>query len=183
MSFYKLIFSPTGGTEKAAAAIARAWSQPVETIDLSDPGHDFSTYAFGDGDIVLIAVPSFGGRVPKLAAERLSQIRGGSAACILVCVYGNRAYEDTLAELEDIAEACGFRVIAAISAVAEHSILHQYAAGRPDAEDMETLGVFSKQIQEKLARSGISQKPAIPGSRPYKKAGGTGISRRRAKTA
>ena len=176
MSFYKLIFSPTGGTEKVAAALAQAWSQPAETVDLSNAGSNFSKCAFGDGDTVLIAVPSFGGRVPKLAAERLAEIKGGSAKCVLVCVYGNRAYEDTLAVLADIAESCGFRVTAAVSAIAEHSIIHQYAAGRPDARDMETLAAFSKQIQEKLALPGIPQKPEIPGSRPYKKAGGAGLA-------
>lgn len=174
MSVYKLIFSPTGGTAKVAAAIAQAWSQPAETIDLSNAESDFSKYAFGDGDTALIAVPSFGGRVPKLAAERLAKIKGGSAKCVLVCVYGNRAYEDTLAELEDIAEDCGFRVAAAVSAVAEHSIIHQYAAGRPDTKDLETLAAFAKRIQ--LALPGISQKPEIPGNRPYKKAGGAGLT-------
>ncbi len=35
-----------------------------------------------------------------------------------------------------------FRVIAAVSAVAEHSIAHEYAAGRPDGEDRDELRRF-----------------------------------------
>ena len=60
---------------------------------------------------------------------------GNGAKCTLVCVYGNRAYEDTLVEMENAAKECGFRVVAAIAAVAERSILPQYASNRPDAPD------------------------------------------------
>ena len=72
--------------------------------------------------MAVIAVPSYGGRVPGTAAGRLGAIRGNGARAVLVCVYGNRAYEDTLVELQDIAKQAGFRVTAAVAAVAEHSI-------------------------------------------------------------
>ncbi|MDE7299832.1 MAG: 4Fe-4S binding protein, partial [Lachnospiraceae bacterium] len=96
--------------------------------------------------------------------------------CIIVCVYGNRAYEDTLVELQDIVEKCGFRTVAAISAVAEHSIIHQYAAGRPDEKDAEELRGFAKTIYGRFKDATIPETvPEIPGSRPYKKAGGAGL--------
>ena len=62
-------------------------------------------------------------------------VAGNGAKFALVCIYGNRAYEDTLVEMENAAKECGFRVVAAIAAVAEHSILPQYASNRPDASD------------------------------------------------
>ena len=52
----------------------------------------------------VIAVPSYGGRVPQVAVDRISEIKGNGAKAVLLCVYGNRAYEDTLTELEDSAE-------------------------------------------------------------------------------
>ncbi len=174
MSFYKLIFSPTGGTEKIADIIVKEWTQPVTMIDLSKVNDDFSKYSFNSEDVVLMALPSFGGRLPAVAAERLSIVKGNSAKCVLVCVYGNRAYEDTLVEMEDIAVKCGFKITAAISAVAEHSIMRQYAAGRPDETDTHILEDFSKQIVEKLNLSDINA-PKIPGNRPYKKAGNAGL--------
>ena len=122
----------------------------------------------------MIAVPSYGGRVPAVAAERLGMMRGNGAQAVLVCVYGNRAYEDTLVELEDAAKGAGFRVIAAVSAIAEHSIVRQFAAGRPDAQDAAQLAGFADQIQQKIS-AGDASEPAIPGNRPYKKAGGTGM--------
>lgn len=176
MSFYKLIFSPTGGTQNAADALAQAWGPPDGVVDLTDAGADFVRCSLTGGDTALIAVPSFGGRVPALAAERLRCIRGNSAACVLLCVYGNRAYDDTLAELADIARQCGFRVTAAVSAVAEHSILRRYAAGRPDARDRATLASFAGQIQEKLARSEAGRAPELPGRPPVKKPGGPALT-------
>ena len=176
MRYAQIVFSPTGGTQKAADAVTEMWGKDMERVDLSDAGRDFSKAAFEEGDVVLIAVPSYGGRVPALAAERLGRIHGGGARCVIVCVYGNRAYEDTLAELQDIAEMCGFCVAAAIAAVAEHSIMHQYAAGRPDRQDMEELHDFGKKILEKLKKEdAASRVPEIPGNRPYKKAGGAGL--------
>lgn len=88
---------------------------------------------------------------------------------MLVCVYGNRDYEDTLVEMEDIANQCGFCTIAAISAVAEHSIMHQYAAGRPDFQDSKQLKSYAKSIMTKLQTAQQVNELKLPGNRPYNK--------------
>lgn len=173
MKFAQLLFSPTGGTQKVAESITRAWDAGVETLDLTNPAVPSAT--FQAEDLVLIAVPSYGGRVPPLAIQRLGRMRGGGAGCVLVCVYGNRAYEDTLAELQDCVESRGFHVIAAAAAVAEHSILHQYAAGRPDQRDIEELKRFSRSILEKYRQGKRELAAAIPGNRSYRKPGGAGL--------
>lgn len=173
MRFAQVLFSPTGGTRRVAEELTKNWDAGVETLDLTDPA--MAPAVFQEEDLVLIAVPSFGGRVPGLAVRRLEKLQGGGAACVLVCVYGNRAYEDTLVELRDAAERCGFRVLAAVAAVAEHSILHQYAAGRPDGQDRETLEGFSRRILEKYRQGGGELSAVLPGNRPYKKAGGGGM--------
>ncbi len=162
-----IVFSPTGGTEKVANIIGKAWSENAVKIDLSDPKTDFTKCEIKKEDTVLIAMPSFGGRAPAIAIERLKQINGNGANCTLVCVYGNRAYEDTLVEMEDAAKESGFRVIAAIAAVAEHSIISRYAANRPDASDERQLEGFANRISGK-----DEEVASIPGNRPYKKSGG-----------
>ena len=101
-------------------------------------------------------------------------MHGQGARAVLVCVYGNRAYEDTLVELEDAAQKAGFRVVAAVAAVAEHSIARQLAAGRPDAQDAAQLAAFGEKIQAKLSAHDLSE-PNLPGNRPCKKAGGAGM--------
>ncbi len=170
MNVIEIVFSPTGGTGKAAHIIGRQWSNNAVSIDLSDSQMDFTKYEIDKEDMVLIAMPSFGGRAPAVAIERLKRISGNGAKCTLVCVYGNRAYEDTLVEMEDAAKECGFKVIAAIAAVAEHSIIPQYAANRPDASDEAQLADFADRILQKEGDAA-----SIPGNRPYKKGGGASL--------
>lgn len=170
MNVVEIVFSPTGGTEKVAHIIGKTWSEHAAIIDLSDAKTDFTKWEIQKADMVLIAMPSFGGRAPAAAIRRLKQIAGNGAKCTLVCVYGNRAYEDTLVEMEDAAKESGFQVIAAIAAVAEHSIIPQYAAGRPDASDERQLADFAGRIMQKEGDAA-----SIPGSRPYKKGGGAGL--------
>lgn len=174
MTIYEMCFSPTGGTKKVADLLAKDLAQDVRTVDLTDSRMDFSGVALTGEDVAVIAVPSYGGRMPEPAAERLAMTKGNGARAVIVCVYGNRAYEDTLVELQDTAKAAGFRVVAAVAAVAEHSIAREFATGRPDAQDQAELHQFAERIHSKLA-SGACDEPEIPGNRPYKKASGAGM--------
>lgn len=174
MKLYNIVFSPTGGTKKVSALLTGTLDGKIITVDLTHSKQNFCTVHLTQEDAAVISVPSYGGRVPAVAVERLTQLNGQGARAVLVCVYGNRAYEDTLVELEDAAKQAGFRVIAAVAAVAEHSIVRQFAAGRPDAQDAKQLSDFAQQIRAKLS-VGDASEPVIPGNRPYKKAGGTGM--------
>lgn len=174
MKLYDIVFSPTGGTKKVADCLTGVLEGDVITVDLTGSKQDFDAISLTKEDVAVISVPSYGGRVPAVAVERLGMAHGNGARAVLVCVYGNRAYEDTLVELEDAAKQAGFQVIAAVAAIAEHSIARQFAAGRPDAQDAAQLSDFAKQIQHKLSAADASD-PAIPGNRPYKKAGGAGM--------
>ena len=174
MKLYNILFSPTGGTKKVADCLISALEGDVITVDLTDSKQDFHAVSLTNEDSAVISVPSYGGRVPAVAVERLTALNGQGARAVLVCVYGNRAYEDTLVELEDTAKRAGFQVIAAVAAIAEHSIARQFAAGRPDAQDAKQLTDFAQQIQNKLS-TGASTAPALPGNRPYKKAGSIGM--------
>jgi len=136
MRVVQIVFSPTGGTQKAADAVTEVFGGPASRIDLTQHESTAEAARLTEEDLAIIAVPSYGGRVPPPAAWQLSRLEGRHAACVLICVYGNRAYDDTLAEMGELARHSGFRVVAAISAVAEHSIVHQYAAGRPDRQDI-----------------------------------------------
>ncbi len=170
MKVYELCFSPTGGTQKVANILSNALADEIVSVDLTDSTVHFDGITLTQEDAAVIAVPSYGGRVPAVAVERLAAIGSHGARAVLVCVYGNRAYEDTLAELQDTAKQAGFQVIGAVAAVAEHSIARQFATGRPDEEDAKQLKEFAKEIRAKLS-CGDTTEPAIPGNRPYKKRG------------
>lgn len=163
MAYHQIVFSPTGGTKKCADILAAGIADQWKEIDLTTPIHESELTS---EDICIAAVPSFGGRVPDLAANRLNQLHGNGAKAVLLCVYGNRAFEDTLVELQDILTQRGFICIAAVSALAEHSIMHSFAAGRPDGEDTVILTNYASAI---AARLNAPVSPLIlPGNRPYK---------------
>lgn len=165
MKFYEITFSPTGGTKKAADILSRGLSEEILEIDLCDRNADFSKVVLDEDDIALIAVPSYGGRVPQTAIDRFRTVAGKNARAILVCVYGNRAYDNTLAELMDVSCKAGFRPIAAVAALAERSIARKVAAGRPDAEDETRLKAMAVQIYEKIVSKDTAV-PPIPGKIP-----------------
>lgn len=173
MKIYSIFFSPTGGTEKAATILADALGEAlggeVEKLDLSL--RDFPETTVESGSLAVIAVPSFGGRVPAVAIERLRKVHSDGAYAAAAVVYGNRAAEDALPEVFDTAKECGFKVISALTAVAEHSMARDIAAGRPDSDDEKVLREFAEKIAAKVQSEDTSE-PTIPGNRPYKKAGG-----------
>ena len=160
-----LHFSPTGGTRRAAQLLAARIAQQVEEIDLALP--QAQTHGFGPEDVVLVAGPVYGGRLPALMVERLRRFTGGGARAVTAAVYGGRAYEDALVELDDLLEAQGFCVTAGTALLAEHSIVRDLAAGRPDAQDEAQLAEFGARIAEKLDK-GEKSVPQVPGDRPYR---------------
>lgn len=172
MTMYEVVFSPTGGTQRAADLLTAGLGDVPVQLDLGERGWDASRHEIVSGDVVVIAVPVFGGRVPAVAAQRLSQMKGNGARAVVMAVYGNRAYDDALVEVFDLAKDAGFKPIAAVSAVAEHSIACQFATGRPDARDAEELAEFAKRIAHKL-EDGDAGEPQVPGNRPYLKPGST----------
>lgn len=169
MPVYKIIFSPTGGTQKVADSFTSAFSQESIPVDLTDGTINISSYHFTSKDVCIAAIPSYGGRAPEIAVSRLKQISGGGAKAIIIAVYGNRAYEDTLLELNNTLTDAGFSCIAAIAAVAEHSIMRQFASGRPDNEDARDLADFAKKIRRKIESGNLSNALILPGNIPYRK--------------
>ena len=165
-----IVFSPTGGTKKVADAICKGIGEEVSVIDLCNREKSNQKIKCGEGEFALIAFPVFGGRIPALAAQRLKKVEANGAKCAIVAVYGNRAYDDALVEMQDLSESCGFRVVAAVSASAEHSIVREYGAGRPDKADLEELEAFGKKIKSAFQKTSGQAKLKLPGKRPYKRA-------------
>ena len=165
MSIYSVIFSPTGGTKKVADLFANAFAGEYAEIDMTKV--DFEGFSFGGNDICVVSVPSFGGRVPAEAAKRMVKLQGNGAKAILITAYGNREFEDTLVEMQDIAESCGFSVVAGIEAVAEHSVVREFGKDRPNDDDIAELQRFAYQIKSAL-EWGAAKTPELPGNRPFK---------------
>lgn len=89
MSVYSIYFSPTNSTKEIVNLVASKFSGYQE-IDISKNGEVFNQ-KFNSDDICIIGVPSYGGRVPGIALERIKSFSGNNTKAILVVSYGNRA--------------------------------------------------------------------------------------------
>ena len=96
-----ITFSPTGSSLRVAEAISAAIGTQSQFIDLSHPRQKDTVCL---NPIAVIAMPVYAGRVPMVAVERLRELSSRRAKAITVVVYGNRAYEDALLELNDEVE-------------------------------------------------------------------------------
>lgn len=163
-------FSPTQTTARVLQAIARGMAQSATELDIA---HQIDlAREFAQQEVVVVGVPVYGGRVPALAVQRLAHLRGNGTPAVAVVVYGNRAYEDALLELQQLLTAQGFEVMAAAAFIGEHSFSTPelpIAEHRPDAADLAKAAAFGQAIAQRLAAGiNINHPLALPGNRPYK---------------
>ena len=155
-----IMFSPAGGTARTAEILARELGTLTGAVDIAEHDVFYEGIRADAASIAVVAMPCY-----------FRKVNGNGAKTVLLCVYGNRAYEDTLVEMEDLAKERDFDVIAGVAAIAQHSIVSSIGAGRPDSSDAAKLKDFAQKILAKL-EAGDNSKPRLPGKRPYKKAMG-----------
>lgn len=147
-----ITFSPTRTSKQVGEAIVRGTGfSEVTNTDLTL--HPAGRLEVPENTLAVIAVPVYGGRVAPLALERMKDIRTSGAPAVLVVVYGNRAYEKALVELDAFASERGFKVIAGATFVGEHSYSTEQnpvAVGRPDADDLQFAETFGVKIRTKI---------------------------------
>ena len=167
-------FSPTKTTLNNLKAVAEGIARKYKVIDITLPAsREGEIPEFGEDDLVLFGAPCYGGRLPLTASEWFEKLSGNGASCVVASVYGNRAFDDQLAEMEDLFTQRGFKVIGAAAMLGEHSMSKKIAPGRPNRCDLEKARTFGKKLQDKLEISGAKplEKCVIPGNRPYKERG------------
>lgn len=167
-------FSPTGSTKTIAENIARGLSgEPPTMIDMTIRSQRSENSLTFYKEIVILATPVYYGRVPEEAVSCFSKLIGDQTPVVLLVVYGNRAYEDALVELRDIAAARNFIPVAGGVFLAEHSYscsMYPIAPGRPDDCDLRNALEFGAAIREKLLRSNCVEDMGslkVPGQVPY----------------
>ncbi len=171
----KLIyFSPTGTTQKILESIAEGIAvEDVEQINLTPPEGARQTISPFSDELVVIGAPVYGGRLPVEAVNRFKQLKAGKTLAIIIVVYGNREFEDSLLELKNLAIELGFTPVAGGAFIGEHSFATEdlpIANGRPDGRDVQKAMEFGAKIKAKLAA--LSSPDAqmdleIPGRFPY----------------
>lgn len=155
-----IFFSPTHTSKQIGEAIVRGTGCPKVTItDLTL--RTVEKLEIPQGALAVIAVPVYGGHVAPLALERMKDIHANGSPAVVVVVYGNRAYEKALADLDAFASGLGFKVIAGGTFIGEHSYSNQknpVAAGRPDADDLKYAELFGEKIRTKIAEAADMEK-------------------------
>lgn len=148
-----IYFSPTHTSAKTAYAIAEGMH--AETLSESDITYEDpeDTVRIHRGELTIVAVPVYGGRVAEMAMRRLREFRADRTPVVPVVVYGNRDYEDALKELSDMLTAQGFIPVSAGAFIGEHSFSRKdmpIGAGRPDEADHQLAYQFGSEIRKKM---------------------------------
>lgn len=168
-----LSFSPTGTTRRVVEHIAKGLGLPgTRTFDLTLPHPEARGLREALCEVAVIGSPVHAGRLPPVMVERLHQFEGGGRPAVLTVVYGNRAFEDALLELADVAVAVGFMPLAAAAFIGEHSYSTAglpIAPGRPDPADLAKALRFGEQVAERMRKGtcgGRNPSLVLPGNRP-----------------
>lgn len=171
---HAMYFSATDTTKKIVCSIADKIFQLgngefiMNKIDFTLPEERKEGVIFGHGDLVIMGVPVYAGRVPNVLVKYLHTIQGNGALAVPVVLYGNRNYDDALIELKDILEADGFQVVAGGAFIGEHSFSRTLAKGRPDEKDLVIVNDFARQIYEKITNPKQIRPLAVKGQKPYR---------------
>ncbi len=172
-SLHVFYYSFSGGTRKVVHEFARGAALPTKLYNTLKNPPDPKACFLKDDDLTLIAVPSYGGRVPAIALERIKRMHGLKTPCVILTTYSGRGYDDTLAELRDTLIPNGFKIIGAAAVISRHSILRELSAERPNVEDRTQIRKFGQDIKSRLLEcSNVDQlaTPDIPGGpAPYRK--------------
>lgn len=173
-----IYFSPTGGTKSIALALAKGAAEylqlPMKELDITPPEARQKSYCFAADELVVIATPTYAGRIPnKILPELEKIIHGENTPAVCISVYGGRSNDEGLRELVLLSEKNGFNVIAASACVARHSMSRVLAAHRPSAEDFSALHDFGRRSAQKAveAPSPVAidrETPIAPYYRPFK---------------
>ena len=158
-------WSATGNTDKTVNTIAETLAEklgvPLERRNFTRPSDRAEDLSFTGRDLVVFGMPTYAGKLPnKMLPYVQQQIHGNGALAVGVVTFGNRSYDNSLAELCAALEADGFHTVAGGAFVGEHSFSRTLGAGRPDAQDMALVEELAHKTAEKV--KGLERAPEIP---------------------
>ena len=162
-----LYFSATGNTEKTVATFAETLAEqlgvPWERLPFTKPAERERDYVFADTDLVVVGTPTYAGKIPnKILPDLKARLHGNGALAAAIVSFGNRSYDNALAELWSVLMNNGFHPVAAGAFVGRHAFTDKLGEGRPDWDDKRQMRQFAAQIAGKL-RSGRGETVAVPG--------------------
>ncbi len=165
-------FSPTGGTMQVARRLAEALGRQlhavVECHSYTLPRERETLPQFDADDLILWATPVYAGRIPNKTLDYVRQaVHANGNLSVALVTFGNRAYDNALAELVGQMEEGGMQPVGAAAVVTRHAFSDTLGAGRPDADDLSALDRFAVAVAAKVRAAQHAPTPRldIPGER------------------
>ena len=166
---YAVYWSATGNSRKTAETIAGKMAEcldcSVVSRDFTLPGARESDLTFSASDAAVFCLPTYAGKLPNKVLPYLqTRICGNGALAVGAVTFGNRSFDNSLAELAFWLEKNGFHPIAAGAFAGRHAFTDKLAFGRPNQEDEEEMKDFAQKTARKI--KGSSQIPkavSVPG--------------------
>lgn len=154
-NIYAVYFSPTGNTKKIACFMAEKMAEqlncPHKEISFTLPEERNQTYTFGPDDFVVIASPTYAGKLPnKILPDFKEKLKGDGSPAAALVTFGNRSFDNSLAELCAVLEASGFQTVAGGAFACRHAFTDKLAPGRPDEADLKELAILAERTADKL---------------------------------
>ena len=147
-----VFFSPTGGTRRAAEIFTEYLTQNPRYMDLTRRKLRKKKHRFSSGELLIAAAPVYGGQLPVVEEPLFSNLQGEGTPCVIMAAYGNRHYDDTLAQMKKRLEEQGFICIGAIAPVIPHIYSPVLGKDRPDEQDRQILKRFAVEIKKRLEK-------------------------------
>ena len=152
---WTLCFSATGNTDRVVTLLgkelAAALGVPLEQIAFTRPVEREQVYTFTETDLVVVGSPTYAGKLPnKILPDFREKLRGNGALAVAAVTFGNRAYDNSLAELCAVLEGDGFHTVAAGAFVGRHAFTDELAYGRPGWSDEFEMKGFAKRVSDKV---------------------------------
>lgn len=154
-------FSATGNTKKIATAVAakmaEALGAELAEISIADPAVREGKLTFGEGEVAVIGVPTYAGKTPNKLLPYLQEgFDGNGAVAVPVVTFGNRSFDNSLAELVSVMAANGFGIAGAGAFACRHAFTDVLANGRPNDADLAEAADLGAKAAAKVQAAGAA---------------------------
>jgi len=149
MKIQAFYFSPTGNAKKVAEAVASNFQNSVLT-DITNQDARKKEYTISKEDVLIVVAPTYAGKLPnKILPELKAMFKGNGGKAIAITMFGNRNFDNSVAELAQVLTDSNFTVVGAAAMASEHAFSDKLAKDRPNAKDLaEVCEYVKKKVEE-----------------------------------
>ena len=134
-----------------AAGAAEALACPAEVSSFTLPREREEERHFSSDELLIIGSPTYAGKLPnKILPEFQEKLRGEHTPVLLFVSYGNRNFDNSLAELLSVLRTNGFLPLAAAAFACRHAFSDRICPERPRVEELAEARSFAARAAEAL---------------------------------